>query len=105
MATAPYGGQRGRDSDFRVREDGQVEVRDLDFAAYLHMSGVPVVDIVRLRSETLDVRITFGGDEPGPRTEQLALQWLNSESARFASAVRALKKACRAAPGPGPNRG
>jgi hypothetical protein len=92
-AFAPGGsGSPDRARSFRVLENNFVETTDLDFASYLYMRGVPVADVVR-GSGLMDVTIVFVDVEK--RVQSLAIEWLNSESAKFAMAQRSLKKTCR----------
>lgn len=81
-----------RSRSFSLVENHRVEVTDLDFASYLFMKGVVVVDIVRVGGP-MDHKITFLDEES--RISALSIEWLNSESAKFAMAQRALKKTCR----------
>lgn len=81
-----------RSRSFAVLENHRVEVTDLDFASYLFMRGVVVADIVRVGGP-MDHKITFLDEDA--RIPLLSIEWLNSESAKFAMAQRALKKTCR----------
>lgn len=66
---------------------------DLDLAAWVHMHGVPIVEALRYGHETI---VTFYDPEPTDGTpgaiDKLAIKWLNSEAAKFASHVRQMKK-------------
>jgi hypothetical protein len=73
----------------------EVEVYDLDLAAWIHMHGVAIVDAVRYGYELV---VTFYDPEPAAgmsgAVDTHAVKWLNSEAAKFASHVRQLKKVC-----------
>jgi hypothetical protein len=68
-----------------------VEVYDIDIAAWLHMNGVAIADAWKTGRESV---ITFFDPESEDRIATLTVNWLNSEAARFASAVRQIKKVC-----------
>lgn len=78
----------------RDEDSHRVTVTDYDFAAYLLSRGVPLVDAVRVSDHVHT--FTFldrpeGADRVG-RVAGLAIEFANSESARFADALRRLKK-------------
>ena len=76
---------RGR--NFNQTYDGLVEVFDLDFAAFLLMHGVALAQSFRDGREFL-----FKFLDQHDRIKQLAIDFANSESAKFADCVRRLKK-------------
>jgi hypothetical protein len=76
---------RGR--AYRVLENGEVEVHDLDLSAYLSMRNVPLASAERYGREFL-----FRFHDPDNRIPQLTVEYVNSESARFADAQRRLRK-------------
>jgi hypothetical protein len=76
------------------RNGNFVEVTDLDTAAFLHQRGVAVSTAVRV-GKSMHVITMYdplkAGMETG-RAEELAIEFINSEAALFADAVRRLKK-------------
>lgn len=78
---------RGR--GFKRVSSTQVEVYDLDMAAYVHMNHVPIAEATKVGHATLFV---FFDPEEEDRVNKFITQWLNSESAKFANHVRNLKK-------------
>jgi hypothetical protein len=96
---------------FKIREDGLVEVFDLDFAAYCVMQRLPIADLVQEKKPRQNgsrngfQRYVFCFLDPDARIAQLSLDWTNSECARFADSVRRLKKTVRSAPRSPPNGG
>lgn len=76
-----------RSRSYRIVENQRVEVYDLDFAAYLLMRDVALAESMR---DGREFRFTFRDD--GSRIPDLAMEYVNSESAKFAGAVRRLKK-------------
>jgi hypothetical protein len=81
------GVDRGRGSK-RV-DATRVEVYDIDIAAWLHLNKVPIVEAQKAGRETV---VTFYDPQDQNRIPDLMVTWLNSEAARFASAVRQIKK-------------
>jgi hypothetical protein len=55
------------------------------------MNGVPIADAFKQGRESV---ITFYDPDSQNTIEKLTVDWLNSESAKFASAVRQIKKIC-----------
>ena len=80
---------RGR--GYKRIDSKHVEVYDIDMASWLHMNGVAISDAYKQKRESV---ITFYDPESEDRISKLVVNWLNSESARFASAVRQIKKVC-----------
>lgn len=78
---------RGR--GFKRISPTQVEVYDLDMAAYVHMHGVAIAEATKVGHATLFV---FHDPEAEDQVNKHITQWLNSESAKFANHVRNLKK-------------
>lgn len=82
-----------------------VEVYDIDIAAWLHMNGVAIAEAYKAGRESV---ITFYDPEDENTVSKLTVGWLNSEAAKFASAVRQIKKVCLSTgqqrPGRPPNR-
>ena len=82
---------------YTVRDDGQVEVYDLDFAAYCLMRDLLVADMVedgrRGRRGPSQFRFLF--KDESQRISQLSVDYTNSESAKHADCVRRIKKAIR----------
>jgi hypothetical protein len=81
-----------------VCDGDEVEVYDLDFAAYCHMRGLLVGDMVESDSpkgRRGPVQFLFLFKDPEGQIAQLSVDYTNSESARHADAVRRLKKAVR----------
>lgn len=76
---------RGR--SYTKSEDNKVEVYDLDFAAFLLMHNVPLAESFRDGREFM-----FKFLDVDKRISALAIQYANSESAKFADCVRRLKK-------------
>ncbi len=84
---------RGR--HYNLIEGGQrAEVTDFDFAAYLNMQGVPLVDAVRVNDrECIFTFVNQKTDEaPEGAVKQASIKFANSEAARFADALRRMKK-------------
>jgi hypothetical protein len=88
---------------YKVCGHGEVEVYDLDFAAYCSMRGLVIADMVETGPPVRQGRRGSGGpvqylfifkDEEG-QIAGLSVDYTNSESARHADAVRRLKKAIR----------
>lgn len=80
---------RGR--GYKRSDPKHVEVYDIDLSAWLHMHGVVITDAYKVRRESI---ITFYDPDTENKIDSLVVNWLNSESARFASAVRQIKKVC-----------
>ena len=80
---------RGR--GYRRVTESRVEVYDIDLAAWLHMRNLPIAEAFKHGRESI---IIFY--DPESKLHGLAIEFLNSESARFASAVRQIKKVCLA---------
>lgn len=76
---------RGR--SYTNADDNKVEVYDLDFAAFLLMHNVPLAESFRDGREFM-----FKFLDVDKRISGLAIQYANSESAKFADCVRRLKK-------------
>jgi len=68
--------------------------KDLAFAAYAHMAGLAVIRAVEVRRGSVN-EYSFLLDDPENRWESLFTSFANSESQRFDSSVRALKKLCK----------
>ncbi len=68
--------------------------KDLAFAAYAHMEGLAVIRAVEVRRGAVN-EYSFLLDDPDNRWESLFTSFANSESQRFDSSVRALKKLCK----------
>lgn len=79
------GVDRGR--GFQAGSDGRSDVYDLDFAAYLLLRNVPLAEANRSGRE-----FTFVFHDTTGLIGKLSVEYMNSESARFADAVRRLKK-------------
>lgn len=96
---APQQGSNGRDRrpdrgrGYRPIENNEVEVYDLDLAAYLSMCGLPLAESLRLEREFI-----FRFLDKENRIGALAIDYVNSESARFADAQRRLKKVVISSP-------
>ena len=69
--------------------NGLCDTRDLAMAAYLKMRGLAIVRATR-RGREFD----FLFRDPEGRSDELAVEFANSEAQRFNSEVRALKKLC-----------
>lgn len=87
---------------YKVCEGDEVEVYDLDFAAYCLMQGMLIGDMVesdpppsRGRRGRGPVQFLFLFKDPDGQIGQLSVDYTNSESARHADAVRRMKKAVR----------
>lgn len=76
---------RGR--AYRVLENGEVEIYDLDLAAYLSMRNVPLAS-----AESFGREFLFHFADPGNQIPQLTVEYVNSEAAKFADAQRRLRK-------------
>jgi len=76
-----------RSRGWSVIGNNKVEVYDLDLASYLSMRDLPLAESYRDEREFM-----FRFLDPDNRVEQLAIDFVNSESAKFASAVRRIKK-------------
>lgn len=76
---------RGR--SYKTSDDGKVEVYDLDFAAFLLMHNVPLAESFRDGREFM-----FKFLDSEKLIPNFAIQYANSESAKFADCVRRLKK-------------
>jgi len=82
---------RGR--GFKRVSDDHVEVYDIDMAAWLHMNNVAIAKAFKIGKESV---ITFLDPVQEERIDELSIDWLNSEAAKFASCVRQIKKVCLA---------
>jgi len=82
---------------YRSRDDGTVEVFDLDFAAYCLLTGLAIGDMVeegfKHSGRPPNYRFVFKVDVK--EIVAASVDYTNSESARFADCVRRLKKAIR----------
>jgi len=75
------------------KQEGQhVTVADYDFAAFLLMKGVPLVEATKLSEHTHSFVFLDQTMEGKSTVATLAITFANSESARFAEAIRRLKK-------------
>ncbi len=97
MTALAHGPQRGngtprsldRGRQYGTSRSGkEAEVWDWDFAAYLLMRGVPLVNAVRMSRKECSFRFTNRDGE----IESMSIEFANSESARFGDAMRRLKK-------------
>ena len=77
-----------------TRQPLHKSTKDLAFAAYAHMEGLAVVRAVEQRNGSLN-EYSFMLADPDGRWETLFTRFANSESQRFDSSVRALKKLCK----------
>jgi hypothetical protein len=84
--------QRSRTLAYSVTGD-VIEVYDLDFAAFCHMSGLCVADMIEDSRSRGRFKFIFRGTSE--KIAQLSVAYTNSECAKFADAVRRLKKAVR----------
>lgn len=71
------------------RNGGTWSTSDLGAAAFAHMMGLEILGVEKPSS-----RFIFKFSDPEGRGESLQIAYLNSESRRFDSAVRSLKKLC-----------
>lgn len=76
------------------------ETRDLAFAAYAHMRQLTVLSAVQKKKGTsTEYQFLFfdppSDEYPGGRWEELQVDFANSESTRFDSSVRSMKKLCK----------
>lgn len=76
------------------RQPRHKSTKDLAFAAYAHMEGLAVIRAVEQRKGAVN-EYAFLLDDPEDRWETLFTQFANSESQKFDSSVRALKKLCK----------
>ena len=86
------GGRHGRvdrGRGYKRVSDSHVEVYDLDMAAYIHMNHVPIAEASKIGKEII---IVFLDPTDKDRVHALTMDWLNSESAKFANCLRSLKK-------------
>jgi hypothetical protein len=60
-------------------------------AAWLHLNGVAISEAYKVGRESI---ITFYDPQDADVISKLAVDWLNSEAAKFAGAVRQIKKVC-----------
>jgi len=60
---------------------------DIAIAAYLMMKGMKLIDARRLNNG----RFHFEFDDPGSEGSKLAIEYVNSESAKFDSHIKNLK--------------
>jgi hypothetical protein len=92
---------RGR--AYQEVDKDQIVLWDLDLAAWLLVNGMGVVDIWR---EGAEFRLVFW--DPEHRIRELHIEFLNSICAKFATAVKQIKKAAHSVgarpPGPPPRR-
>lgn len=84
----------------KPREAAFKETRDLAFAAYAHMKGLEVRKAEQMkRGQSTEYRFSFNDppseEFPEGRWNELLMDFANSESTRFDSSVRSLKKLCR----------
>lgn len=85
---SPNGQNRRIDRGRGYKIDGdQVEIYDLDLAAYLTMRTLPLAESIRMGREFI-----FRFFDPDGKVGSLAIDYVNSEAARFADAQRRLKK-------------
>jgi hypothetical protein len=87
--TSPAYKKIDRGRGFKRVDSTHVEVYDIDLAAWLHMNGVSITNAIRKGREAM---ITFYDPEAENTVSVLSIKWLNSEAAKFASAVRQIKK-------------
>lgn len=88
----PHGRQKvDRGRGYKRVDSKHVEVYDLDMASWFHMRNVPISDACKTGREIV---ITFYDPEDEDKISKLSIDWLNSEAAMFASAVRQMKKVC-----------
>lgn len=87
--TASNGRRVDRGRTYKRIDQDCVEVYDLDTSAWLLMKGVAVSEIVKTSSR--EIIVVFLDKED--RVPGLVIDFLNSETSKFASAIRSLKKA------------
>lgn len=86
-----------------TRENDDVLVFDLDFAAFCHINYLPLKDSIEIyrqnfRTKNRIKEFVFIFVDPTNKIKDLAILYANSESARHADAVRRLKKTTRIEP-------
>lgn len=80
-------------------EDDCVAVKDLDFAAYCRLRGLRGGDAICTEGRNGNPRkYLLRFYDPESLIEQLATDFLNSESAQHADLVRRFKRVCRIVP-------
>jgi hypothetical protein len=87
----PQGRRIDRGRGYKRVGSSHVEVYDIDLAAWLHLKGVAIADAYKVNRESV---ITFFDPKDEDQISKLVVDWLNSEAANFASAVRQIKKVC-----------
>lgn len=82
---------------YRVREDGFVEIYDLDFAAYCLVKRVEIADMKEEgpKPKNGPPRYLFLFKDKDSLIPGLSVAFTNSECAQFADCIRRLKKAIR----------
>lgn len=80
---------------YKVHGDGQVEVYDLDFAAYCLLRDLPIADMIEEGTSRGPSRYRFVFHDVERQIVHLSVDYTNSESAKHADCVRRLKKAIR----------
>lgn len=82
---------------YKVHDDNVIEVFDLDFAAFCHMRGLPVADMVeegpKRNGQPPKYKFSFQGTKE--QIQELSVEYTNSDCAKFADCIRRLKKAIR----------
>lgn len=81
-------------TDVQTRGPAVQETQSLSFAAYCHMRGMPIVRANEVRGRG-NVEYAFAFADPDQRWEAFLIDWANSESGRYDSAVRTLKQLCK----------
>jgi hypothetical protein len=72
--------------------DGKISVRNLDFAAYCAIRNLPIAGSTSTKGSRNNPRqYLYLFSDPEDEIEQLALDYLNSEAAKHADAIRRLK--------------
>jgi hypothetical protein len=83
-----------RSREFTPIDGDRVEVTDFDFAAFLLMEGARFVDARRIsdREHIFIFQDQVNLEEVPSQIRALSIKYVNSESARFADALRRIKK-------------
>jgi len=79
---------------YRAHSDGTIEIYDLDFAAYCLLRDLAIADMVE-EGNRRPSRFIFTFHGTKEQIQQLAVEYTNSDCAKFADSVRRLKKAIR----------
>jgi len=80
---------------YKALPGGLVEVYDLDFAAFCLLKELAIADMIKEGGHRGPPRFRFVFKTEDAAVDKCAVEYINSDCARFADCVRRLKKTTR----------